>query len=134
MRNSSKNSERKRVTVWDFVLMAALTVAATGTVLLRSGGSDEALEVVVKKDSSIVYTANLSEISEGSEIEIDDEYHIILKVMSDGVQVISSDCGDKVCVNIGKITKSGQAVVCLPAHVSVALKGGEASDIDVMVG
>ncbi len=134
MRNSSKNSERKRVTVWDFVLMAALTVAATGTVLLRSGGSDEALEVVVKKDSSIVYTANLSEISEGSEIEIDDEYHIILKVMSDGVQVISSDCGDKVCVNTGKITKSGQAVVCLPAHVSVALKGGEASDIDVMVG
>lgn len=134
MRNSSKNSERKRVTVWDFVLMAALTVAAIGTVLLRSGGSDEALEVVVKKDSSIVYTANLSEISEGSEIEIDDEYHIILKVMSDGVQVISSDCGDKVCVNTGKITKSGQAVVCLPAHVSVALKGGEASDIDVMVG
>ena len=109
-------------------------MAAIGTVLLRSGGSDEALEVVVKKDSSIVYTANLSEISEGSEIEIDDEYHIILKVMSDGVQVISSDCGDKVCVNTGKITKSGQAVVCLPAHVSVALKGGEASDIDVMVG
>lgn len=134
MRNSSKNSERKRVTVWDFVLMAALTVAAIGTVLLRSGGSNEALEVVVKKDSSIVYTANLSEISEGSEIEIDDEYHIILKVMSDGVQVISSDCGDKVCVNTGKITKSGQAVVCLPAHVSVALKDGEASDIDVMVG
>lgn len=131
--NTNTNTERKRVTVWDFVIMAVLLCAAVMVIFLRSGGSDEELTVVVKKDSEIVYSQRLSDSSSELEVLVDDEYNIILSVMPDGVQVKSSDCGDKVCVNTGKITSSGQAIVCLPAHISVELKGGE-QEADVIVG
>lgn len=127
------NKERKRVTAWDFVLMAALVCAAVAVIFVNHRSSGEPLEVVVKKDSEIIYTQSLSEITRETEVCVDDEYNIILKVMQDGVRVTSSHCGDKVCVNTGKITRSGQAIVCLPAHVSVELKGGE-PEADVIVG
>ena len=131
--NKNKNTVRKRVTAWDFVLMAVLVCVAVSAIFIQHGNSDELLEVVVKKDSEIIYTQSLENWSRETEVPIDGEYNIILKVMPDGVQIISSDCGDKVCVNTGKITRSGQAIVCLPAHISVTLRGGE-PEADVIVG
>ena len=113
--------------------MGVMVCTAVSVMFLRLKSSDELLEVVVKKDSEIVYTQQLGQLVTETEICVDDEYNIILKENPDGVQVISSDCGDKVCVNTGKITRSGQAVVCLPAHVSVELRGGE-PEADVIVG
>lgn len=130
---NNKNTVRKRVTAWDFVLMAVLVCVAVSAIFIQHKSNDELLEVVVKKDSDIVYTQSLSSVSRETDVPIDDEYNIILRVMPDGVQVISSECGDKICVNTGKITRSGQAVVCLPAHISVTLRGGE-SEADVIVG
>lgn len=129
----SKATERKRVTIWDFVLMAVFVCAAVFVIFIQHRSSDEQLEVVVKKDSEIVYTQSLTSVSRETEVPIDDEYNIILSLMPDGVAVSSSDCGDKVCVNTGKITRSGQAIVCLPAHISVELQGGE-PEADVIVG
>ena len=125
--------KRKRVTAWDFVLMGIMVFTAASVIFIQHSGSGEQLEVVVKKDSEIVYTKSLSDVSIESQVPIDAEYNIILSVMPDGVQVKNSECGDKVCVNTGKITRSGQAIVCLPAHVSVELRGGE-PEADVMVG
>ncbi len=130
---NNKNTVRKRVTAWDFVLMAVLVCVAVSAIFIQHKSNDELLEVVVKKDSEIVYTQSLSSVSRETDVPIDDEYNIILRVMPNGVQVISSECGDKICVNTGKITRSGQAVVCLPAHISVTLRGGE-SEADVIVG
>ncbi len=130
---NNKNTVRKRVTAWDFVLMAVLVCVAVSAIFIQHKSNDELLEVVVKKDSEIVYTQSLSSVSRETDVPIDNEYNIILRVMPDGVQVISSECGDKICVNTGKITRSGQAVVCLPAHISVTLRGGE-SEADVIVG
>ena len=87
--NTNTNTERKRVTVWDFVIMAVLLCAAVMVIFLRSGGSDEELTVVVKKDSEIVYSQRLSDSSSELEVLVDDEYNIILSVMPDGVQVLS---------------------------------------------
>jgi len=37
------------------------------------------------------------------------------------VYVSDSDCDDKICVNTGRISRSGQSVVCLPKKVSVRI-------------
>ncbi|MBQ9760175.1 MAG: NusG domain II-containing protein [Clostridia bacterium] len=47
--------------------------------------------------------------------------------------VSSSDCPDHVCVTSGRISKSGETVVCAPAGVSVTVKGG-ARDVDFVAG
>ncbi len=55
-------------------------------------------------------------------------YHLTLAVSADGVQVTSSDCPDHTCMKTGKITRAGNAIVCVPAHVRVDLVGGEGYD------
>lgn len=127
------NKERRRVTVPDFFLTAVLICAAVAIIIYQNRHNADNLDIVVKKNSEIVFTQSLSDISEKTEICVDDEFGVIICIEVDGVSVKSSDCGDKVCVNTGKITKPNQAIVCLPAHVSVELRGGEA-EVDAVVG
>ena len=126
--------ERKRVTAWDFLLIGFFIFAAVIIGVVQMSGGEENLRVVVRKDSDIIYSKSLSDIKSPIEICADEEYNVKVLLMSDGAEIVHSECVDRICVNTGKITHSGQAAVCLPAHVSVALKGGEVSDIDVMVG
>ncbi len=50
------------------------------------------------------------------------------------VSVTESDCPDQVCVNSGPISKSGQAVVCVPAQVTVRINGSSDHDADGVAG
>lgn len=57
------------------------------------------------------------------EIDINGHNKVIIeggKVWMDG-----ADCPDKLCVSQGKISKSGQAIICLPNKVMVTIKGGK---------
>ena len=127
------NNNRKKVTVLDLVLITVLICTALFIIIHQNRPSDGELNVVVMKNSEVVFSENLSDISEKNEICVDEEFNVIICIEADGVYVKNSDCTDKICVNTGKITKPGQAIVCLPAHVSVELRGGK-SDVDVVVG
>lgn len=48
------------------------------------------------------------------------------------VYMLEADCPDKICVRTGKISHTGQTIVCLPHRVVVEITGGEAS-IDSLV-
>lgn len=57
-----------------------------------------------------------------------------IEVGATGVQIIKTPCDFKLCQKMGKIHRSYQALVCLPAHLSIELtarKGEE--DIDGIV-
>lgn len=41
------------------------------------------------------------------------------------VYMESADCPDKTCVHVGKISKTGQRIVCLPNRVVIEVLGGE---------
>ena len=127
------NNARKRVTVFDFLLIGFLIALTVGFVYFEGKTADGDLEVVVKKNSQVVLTETLKYVSEKREICIDEDLDLILCLESDGVSVTGSNCPDKVCVNTGKITKPGQTIVCLPAHVSIELRGQDI-EADVVVG
>lgn len=40
------------------------------------------------------------------------------------VQVLDSDCPNRLCVRAGRISRPGQVLVCLPNRVVVRLVGG----------
>ena len=62
-------------------------------------------------------------------------YTLHLVLSADGVEMTTSDCPTQECVHTGKITRSGQSIVCLPARVIVTLEGGApASGPDVVIG
>ena len=50
-----------------------------------------------------------------------------------GVRVVSSDCPTQDCVHTGQISRAGQRLVCLPAHIVITLAGADA-DYDLITG
>ena len=52
-------------------------------------------------------------------------------VIGDGCATITdADCPDRLCVQRGRIDRSGQTVVCLPHGVVVTVRGGAESGVD----
>lgn len=41
------------------------------------------------------------------------------------VRMLESSCRDKVCIHKGWVSRSGDAIVCLPCHVMILIKGEE---------
>lgn len=57
---------------------------------------------------------------------------VTLRVEDGCVYAPHAECPDLVCVRSGKISKPGQAIVCVPNRVSVEIKGE--SEVDAIVG
>lgn len=57
-------------------------------------------------------------------------------VISDGYAFIKdSSCPDHLCENMGKISKTGQSVICLPNRVVIEITGSDNEDeYDVIAG
>ena len=50
-----------------------------------------------------------------------------------GVCVASSTCPSQDCVHTGAITRAGQSIICLPAHVVITLEGAQ-DEYDLVTG
>lgn len=60
--------------------------------------------------------------------------HFDLLFKDGKVRFVKSDCPDKVCVQTGFISKSGQIAACIPAKVLVRITGtSKTNDIDVII-
>lgn len=59
--------------------------------------------------------------TEETVLTVGGEYNVRLLLESGAISFLSSDCPDHTCVRTGKLTKPGQAAVCLPARVSVRI-------------
>lgn len=126
--------DRKRVTLYDVVIILLLTIASVAFIIVRASDNTSDLQIEVRKDGQTVYTANLNDVDKAYKIEVDEEYGIELLIEQDGVSVLHSNCSDKICVNTGKISRSGQTIVCLPARVAVEIKPTVINDNDVLDG
>ncbi len=47
--------------------------------------------------------------------------NVCIRAYNGEIQVISSDCPDKVCVNSGAVGKSGSVIACVPNRVVIAV-------------
>lgn len=44
--------------------------------------------------------------------------------------ITSSDCNNKICIQMGHIHKNGQSIACLPNRILITIEGEDNSDID----
>ncbi len=125
---------RTRPATLDFIILAAVCALAlslfalpflrpqgqTVTVSVRSGG-----ETAVFRECDLSAEQSFEVKNNG----------IVLTVTVEGgtVCVSHSDCDDRVCVNSGRISRSGQSIICAPAGVVITVSGGE-SDEDISAG
>lgn len=118
-------AQRKRFTLTDVFIIIAVAAAAAALMAVNAHGrTDEDMIAVVRQNSEELFSVNLSRLTQPYEYCFEGEFHIKFEFNHNCVRVISSDCEDQICVNTGELNKIGQSAVCLPARVSVEIKGG----------
>ena len=111
--NTYPSTPKLRPTLWDGVVAALVAALAIVTILCFYG--------------------RRTGLTETKTVAIDGDFHLEIQVDSGGVCVTRSDCPGQDCVHTGRITRSGQSIVCLPEQVVIQLTGGT-SDADVVLG
>ena len=121
---------KKGITKGDIILIVCVVLISAGLFILPffGGSKDLTAEIYVggEKSHSIV----LSEIEESYTLT---ENYCQLLIEKDGVTFLYSDCGDKLCVKKGKLTKQGDTMACVPEKVVVILRGRDNKKIDAVV-
>ena len=112
----------------DFILIGAILaiiLVVFGVIQLTE---QDGAYVVVKVNGAEVARYSLSE---------DGEYELnggtnILRI-KDGTACLSkANCPDHLCVNQGKISKSGQTITCLPNRLTVTVYSVDESDVELV--
>ena len=119
---------------YDVLLLLAVVLVAV--VLLVWLTPKEAGGIaVVEQDGQEVLRVELQTL-EGSREQTFTSNGITLQVRfsPDGVQVLSADCADQICVQSGKLTHAGESAVCLPARISVSLLAEDGTSWDAVTG
>jgi hypothetical protein len=61
--------------------------------------------------------------------------HFTIEIADGRIRFRESDCPERVCVNTGYISRSGQVVACVPAGVLVRITGEKGEDDpDIIIG
>ena len=112
----------------DFILIGAIVAISLVLLLAVNLTQEEGAGVVVKIDGNEVAKYPLS---------IDGTYTLNggtnILVIKDGFAYLSeADCPDHLCVEQGKISKTGQVITCLPNKLTVSVYGAEQNDVDLI--
>lgn len=83
---------------------------------------------VIEINGRVYEEISLYSLTGPQTIEVPGDMTVTVRLERDFAEIIESPCPDKLCVRQGKITKAGQSAVCLPAKVSVRLKGSGGTD------
>ena len=104
----------------DFILIGIVfLIALAGFGFIRWTQHD-GTQVIVTVDGEEVYRTDLSK-DHTYEIPVEEGTNV-MKIQNGEVTMSKADCPDQICVHTGKLTKPGQAAVCLPARISVRLE------------
>lgn len=117
----------------DIILLSVILIIGLVFILIFAVNSKKGAWVVVSIDGN-----------EWGRYELSKDAIIRIEKLSGDVNVLNiedgyafmteASCPDKLCVHMGKISKNGQSVICLPNKVTVYIEGGKDDDIDMMVG
>ena len=116
--------------------LVVLTILALALLLgvhtWRSPAQVGALTVAVSADGQEIERIPLSAYT-GDHIYTGNGYTLMVHAADGGLSVTESDCPGQDCVHSGIISRAGQSIVCLPAHISIQLSGSSDS-YDLVTG
>ena len=118
---------KKRISRNDVIFLAILLAVVTVFLVVyeRTGTrADAGACVRVTVDGSVY---GIYALGEEQEIPIvqDGVTTNVLTIRDGRADMTEADCPDKLCVSQGKISRSGQTIICLPNKTMVTIKGGK---------
>lgn len=117
------------------IILLVLIISAGGVFHLVFSSADKSAPTVaeIRINTKLEKEINLTSVAEPYEIIVEGNFPVTLKVSKDGVQFLKSDCPDGLCIHSGLI-EANESAACLPAGVSVTVRGESKADIDAVVG
>lgn len=117
--------KRFNITISDFVIVLAVLLSAV-ILAVSFGKGGGARECIIKIDGEEYARYELATIDKEKTVEIKNQYGENTVVIDrNGAYVSYSSCADKSEVKAGRISKSGESLICLPHRLEVYLTGGE---------
>lgn len=132
--DNSQNKKKSRFLRPDVLLIGGLILVFVVFALIyfftRDPGNTVVVRVEGNSDPAYVYRLS-DEIT--TVIEGKDGGTNTLRISGGEAWVENASCPDKLCENMGKISRSGESIVCLPNEVVVEIHGtGDDDDLDVV--
>lgn len=116
---------------FDFVLGAVLLIAALCLFAVFKNTKKDGGTVEVTQNGKLVGVYSLSE---NGSYEFSTFYGHNTLVIEDGeAYMAESTCHDHVCEGMGRISKVGETIICLPNGLFVKVTKGEEGDYDAVV-
>lgn len=112
----------KFMTKGDFFLIGAM-LALIAVLFIKPLSSDENLYGEIYLNSEKLHSVYLEKVDESYSFKAG-ECEILIE--KDGISFHSSQCPDKLCIKSGKLSKSGDAMACIPERVVVVIKSDKA--------
>lgn len=115
----------------DIILCTVLLIAALCFVLIFKNINRPTGLVQVVQNNKVTGTYSLSE---DNEYVLNTYYGSNTLVIENGYAYVKdSSCDDHICENMGKISKVGETIICLPNTLFITVIEGEQSDLDAVV-
>ncbi|MEG2176886.1 MAG: NusG domain II-containing protein [Oscillibacter sp.] len=122
-------------TLWDGLVILGVVVLTVACALSVWGGSTtRGLTAVLSVDGAVTERVALTDIAPQERTITAHGYTLHLQLTEEAVWMETADCPTQDCVHTGRISRSGQSVVCLPARFSVQLTGETADGVDAVLG
>ncbi len=123
---------KKKITKFDLILISFLIISAMLLALRPFFSEKQSFFTVTTPDFTENFSLQENFTKKISSRGIDLE----LSVENGEVWVVNSSCPDGVCVSSGKISRSGEAIVCVPAEIIIEIGGQneEENAEDIIIG
>lgn len=108
----------------DLLIIIAVCVVTIVLLIPHFIGSNT-LEAEIAVDGEIIKTINLNDVNGFYEFTTDTEPSVTITAEKGKIRVSDAECPDKLCVNFGWLDSDGDMAVCLPAKVTVSVKGAK---------
>ena len=118
----------------DFIIIILVLIIAAsifGAYLIPSDKNDK-LIAQITQNGNLIKEIDLNTLTDTLTINIGDDTAKII-AQKGRIKFEESNCPDKICVNTGWLTKSGQSAICLPNRIIIKVIG-QKSDIDAIAG
>lgn len=107
----------------DCILIFSLFAAALGIFFAARLISSPGMTVRISLGDKVY-----AELPLYQDAELDVDGHLTVTVSGGKAWVKSSECKNQICVRHPAIKNSGEAIVCLPAGITVKIVGGKSTD------
>jgi hypothetical protein len=123
----------RKLTPFDIVIIVFIMLLAVGIILRASltqrWQASKAIEAAVYHDGKIHQHLALDNDREISLLD----GQMLIEIKGKKLRVKESGCPRQVCVNIGWIQHSGEAIICVPFKTLIEIKSADSPVLDAVV-